>query len=132
MKIYNKEISQNKLTLAGSIVAVIIIVVLSLIILFRKPAQTLESATPTDQPSISTSTALVEKISLLIELPKDEEPTIATVVDPKLLQDQPFFIRAQVGDKVLIYEKAKKVILYDPIANRIREEAVMSLNNQRI
>lgn len=71
---------------------------------------------------------IIQKVSRLIEVPSDEVPTIATVVDPQRLKDQPFFSRAQVGDKVLIYEKAQKVILYDPVNDRIREETTLTSN----
>lgn len=58
--------------------------------------------------------ALVEQVSKLIDLPKDETPTVATVLDKEKLKDQPFFNNAQNGDKILIYTKAKKAIIYRP------------------
>lgn len=64
---------------------------------------------------------LIEEVGKLIELPKDEEPTIATVTDTEKLKDQPFFQKAKAGDKVLIYPKAQKSILYDPKNKRIVE-----------
>lgn len=64
---------------------------------------------------------LMEEVGKLINLPKDEEPTIATVTDVDKLKDQPFFKEAKVGDKVLIYPKAQKSILYDPKNKRIVE-----------
>lgn len=62
-----------------------------------------------DQP-----TALVAKVAGLIDLPKDETPTIATVQDETKLKDQAFFAQAQNGDKLLIYAQAKKAIIYRP------------------
>ena len=70
---------------------------------------------------------LVSAISKLIILPEDETPTIATVTDLEKLKDQPFFARAKVGDKVLIYATARKAILYDPAANKIIEVAPINL-----
>lgn len=63
------------------------------------------------------------KISKLIILPSDEEPTLATVSDPEKLRSQPFFANAKAGFKVLVYAKAQKAILYDPYSNRIVEVA---------
>lgn len=70
---------------------------------------------------------LIEEVSKLISLPQDEEPTIATVSDPKLLKDQAFFANAKTGDKVLIYTKAKKAILYDPVNKKIIEVAPLNI-----
>lgn len=63
--------------------------------------------------------ALVAEVGKLMELPLNEEPTIATVSDVEKLKDQPFFVSAQNGDKVLIYQKAKKAILYRPASKKI-------------
>lgn len=62
---------------------------------------------------------LVKQVGQLIDLPKDETPTVATVVDRDKLKDQPFFASAQNGDKILIYTKAKKAIVYRPKDNKL-------------
>ena len=67
--------------------------------------------------------ALVNAVGKVIVLPTDEVPTIATVTDLSKLAGQAFFANAKVGDKVLMYTKAQKAILYDPIANKIIELA---------
>ena len=71
--------------------------------------------------------SIVAKVGRLIVLPEGETPTIATVTDTKLLKDQPFFAKAQVGDKVLIYTTAKKAILYNPTSNKIVEVAPLNI-----
>lgn len=72
---------------------------------------------------------LITTVGKLIDLPTDEEPTIATVSDIEKLKDQPFFAKAKMGDKVLIYTNAKKAILYDPVANKIIEVAPVNIGN---
>jgi uncharacterized protein YneF (UPF0154 family) len=62
---------------------------------------------------------LTEKLGKLIVLPEDEEPTVATVLDKASLQDQPFFQKAENGDRVVIYTKAAQAILYRPSENKI-------------
>jgi uncharacterized protein YneF (UPF0154 family) len=62
---------------------------------------------------------LTEKLGKLIVLPEDEEPTVATVLDKAGLQDQPFFQKAENGDRVVIYTKAAQAILYRPSENKI-------------
>lgn len=74
--------------------------------------------------------AIISEVGKLMILPKDEDPTIATVSDPKILESQPFFSKAKKGDKVLIYTKAQKAILYDPVANKIINIAPINLGNQ--
>ena len=74
---------------------------------------------------------LVAEISQFLILPTDEEPTVATVSDLEKLKDQPFFVGAKAGDKVLIYANAKKAILYDPIARKIINVAPINIGNNR-
>jgi len=84
------------------------------------------------QPGLSQqdTKSLVAAVAQLIVLPEGEEPTIATVTDLEKLKDQPFFANAKIGDKVLIWSQAKKVILYDPVANKIVEVAPLNVSNQ--
>lgn len=63
--------------------------------------------------------ALVAQVSKLINLPGDETPTIATVLDKEKLKDQPFFAGAENGDKILIFTKAKKAVIFRPSQNRL-------------
>jgi hypothetical protein len=71
---------------------------------------------------------LVEKIAKVVELPQ-EVPTIATVSDASKLKDQQFFKKAQNGDKVLIYQNAKKAILYRPSTGKIVEFGPINLGS---
>lgn len=65
--------------------------------------------------------AIIRLVGQLIDLPQDEEPILATVTDVDQVKNQAFFAKAKNGDKVLIYNKAQKAILYDPVANKILE-----------
>jgi hypothetical protein len=76
--------------------------------------------------------ALVLKVGKLIALPTDESPTVATVTDASKVKDQPFFKNAKNEDKVLIYQKTAKAILYRPSENRIIEVGAVNINNQPI
>lgn len=58
-------------------------------------------------------------ISKFISLPADEEPSLATITDIEKLKDQPFFKGAKNGDKLIIYNKTAKAILYRPSENKI-------------
>lgn len=72
----------------------------------------------------------VAAVGKLMVLPADEEPTLATVSDPSKLEGQQFFTNAKAGDKMLIYTKLKKVILYSPEIGKIIEVGSLNLTNQ--
>jgi hypothetical protein len=73
--------------------------------------------------------AITKKIGKYMDLPSDETPTMATVSDREKLKDQPFFTKAQNGDKVLIYTQAQKAILYRPAENKVIEVTNLSAQN---
>lgn len=84
--------------------------------------------TPEDPQKVAEAEAqrLVAAVGKLMVLPSDEQPIIATVADPTKLQDQPFFANAKKGDKVLIYNIARKAVLYSEAENRIVDVAPLS------
>jgi hypothetical protein len=75
--------------------------------------------------------ALTSKISLVMELPKKEEPVLVTVLDTTKLKGQQFFANAKNGDKVLIYSKSNKAILYRPSTNKIIEVAPVQMGQEQ-
>lgn len=82
-----------------------------------------------DKPSATEETSdLVERVGRHLVLPQNETPTSATVSDLSKLQGQPFFAKAKVGDRVLIYTQSRKAILYDPVADKIVEVAPVTFN----
>lgn len=63
---------------------------------------------------------LLNKVGSLMQLPKNETPTIATVSDAaKAKKQSAFFANAENGDKVLMYVKSGQAILYRPSTNKI-------------
>lgn len=72
---------------------------------------------------------LIDTVGKLIVLPTGEAPTIATVSDVTKLANQPFFTHAQNGDQLLIYQQAKKAILYRPQLGKIIEVGPVTINN---
>ncbi|MCK5460123.1 LytR C-terminal domain-containing protein [Candidatus Parcubacteria bacterium] len=59
---------------------------------------------------------LLGKVRKLIILPEDKQPAISTIQDiGKLAEAQPFFEKAQNGDRVIIYED--RAIIYSPSKN---------------
>ena len=69
---------------------------------------------------------LVRHIGAHLDLP-DETPTLATVEDAGKLATQEFFSKAQNGDKVLLYAKAERAVLYRPSTQKIIEYSKIDL-----
>ncbi|MCC7436593.1 hypothetical protein IT402_01815 [Candidatus Nomurabacteria bacterium] len=104
---------------------VLVIILLALTFYFYKKSKT--SNPDLSQVEVQ---SLVDKVSRLALVPTDEMPTIATVSDPDALKNQPFFVGAKKGDKVLIYSNAKKAYLYDPVSDKIINIAPLNLEPQ--
>ncbi len=61
----------------------------------------------------------INTLSKFIVLPQDDAPVLAVVTDPSVLAKESFFKDAQVGDRVLIYPKNHKAILYRPSIGKV-------------
>ena len=82
------------------------------------------------QESAKVETERIKKqVAALIDVPTDEEPTIANVADANKAKEQSpeFFAKAENGDRLLMYPKAKKAILYRPSTNRIIEVSTLNI-----
>lgn len=71
---------------------------------------------------------LSKQVAKQTEVPTDETPNVATVTDVTALQDQAFFKLAQNGDKILIYEKKKIIVLYRPNEKKVIATAPVLYN----
>lgn len=75
-------------------------------------------------------TQTIAKLSSLIDLPSDEKPTVATVLDKEKLKDQAFFAKAENGDKLIVFAQNKKAILFRESSNKIIEFAQLVLESE--
>lgn len=71
---------------------------------------------------------LIAVVGKLIELPKDEIPTVATITDKEKLSAEPFFLLGANGDKLLAYNNAKLAVLYRPTTNKIINVAPITVD----
>jgi hypothetical protein len=109
----------------STILIVVLLLSFGLTFYFYKKYQTVQK-TLQKQLSPDDREKLIAQVGKLIELPK-EEPTVASISDKEKLKNQPFFQNASNGDKVLIFTKAKKAILYRPSINKIIEVSQINL-----
>ena len=73
---------------------------------------------------------LSQEIGQFMILPDGETPTLATVTDREKLAEQPFFQKAENGDKVLIYSQNGRAILYRPSQKKIVDVTSVNVNTQ--
>lgn len=64
---------------------------------------------------------LIAKVGKHALLPVNELPTIATISDTNKLPQQSFYKRAEKGDKLLLYTRARVAYLYRPKTDKIIE-----------
>lgn len=111
---------------------VIIIAVIPTIYFYTQNKNTTNKLNDLQNKSQTSATLdeVVKQVGKLVILPSGEQPTLATISDASKLQSQPFFANAANGDKVLVYNKAGKAILYRPSLNKIVEMAPLNPTNQ--
>lgn len=107
--------SKTNIIIAISVVTVLILA--GLAIFFFK--QYMDLRNNPNAVSQETTNRLVEKVSKLYDLPKDEQPTVAEVKDKDKLKEQAFFAKVENGDYILIYPKAKMAILFREKDNKL-------------
>lgn len=83
------------------------------------------------QPALSAEDKIkqiVNEIDKYVVLPSGETPTVATVSDPRVLKDQPFFAQAEIGDQILIFQTSKRAILWRPSIHKVVEVSALTLS----
>lgn len=78
------------------------------------------------------TTEIVAQLSKIMQVPS-EKPVIATVKDKDALKaQQTFFAQAENGDKLVVFQTARKAILYRPSSGKIIESGplLVSPENQ--
>jgi hypothetical protein len=63
--------------------------------------------------------AVAKRVAELVAVPDNESPTVITVANPQELRQWPLFRESQIGDKVLVYKKSGRIIVYNPTKDKI-------------
>lgn len=134
--------TKNSMSTAKIAIAVLLVASLAangfLLWQYQETQDELESANQTIElfktnPSAAEEAGVqeyIDQVSRVYDLPEDETPTIATVEDKSLLDDQPFFERAEDGDVALIYPEAQLAILYRPSSGVIVNISSLEIDEQ--
>jgi hypothetical protein len=106
------------------IVLVIIVILVAVSLYQIKQA----SLTP-EERQLKANIAMIEKVATLIMIP-DEEPIIATIAESeKFAQEQAFYQGTIDGDKLIIFAKSRRAIIYSPSRNIIVNSGPFVINN---
>jgi len=125
MNIESMKMPPKKMFVISGVIA-LVVCTSSLAVYFYLHARELEKR-PDKQNELIQQT--ISAVSKLIALPAGEQPTVATISDPEKLKSQPFFASSVIGDKVLVYQGAKKAILYRPSENKIMEVSSITISD---
>lgn len=111
--------------------AIILVVILAAtsFYFYKKASRANPNGDELTQAEVQSLVAEVSKIALV---PTGETPVVATVSDPEQLKNQPFFVDAKKGYKVLIYTSEKKAVLYDPVSKKIVNMAPLNMDSQKV
>lgn len=122
----------HKIKIIGIILVTITIVCIAISFQYSREIKKLKQASTNSSSVISPDEVkkTVEEVGKYIVLPENETPTMATVSDPSLLKDQPFFANAEAGDVVLIYSTSRKAILWRPSTKKIIDVSPINLPPQ--
>lgn len=115
----------NRITLIAGGVVIIAVVAIAAAGFFWMKWQAQSNPEKSAKDEVASVLTAVAKLMVLPE----EQPTVATVKDPEKLKDQIFFANAKTSDKVLIYSKARKAILYRPSEDKIIEVAPLNIGD---
>lgn len=119
-------LSKKKITNFVTIIVILVPIILSGYFYYQLNSVKNEASNVEQKEEVKD---LVNKVSRLYLVSTEEEPTVATVSDPAILKNQSFFTLSEKGDKVLIYNKLGKAILYRPSIDKIIEIAPIKNNS---
>ena len=81
-----------------------------------------QSLVPVDPAEVQ---GYLDVLQAIVLVPLDEAPTLATVMDVSKLTNEAFFMKAQVEDKLFVYQQAQLAILYRPSVQKIVNMATL-------
>lgn len=124
--------SDKKLKIAAGVVVILLVIIPAVLYTQRPKSDPLNDSNKvlgSNTISLDQVNEIVAKVAKIADIPS-ETPNVATVSDVSALRGQLFFSKAETGDKVLIFQNAKRAILYRPSTNRIIEYSTIVVNQE--
>lgn len=109
----------KQIVIGASVALLLLAAVTPALYFYRRYQQVQQQLSNSNEAAAAELQSVTEAVGELVHVPPDEEPTLATVTNKDQLQNQPFFVQSENGDKVLIYTQAKKVYLYRPSTGKL-------------
>ena len=126
-----KKSLAKRLGLSGAALFLLIVAIAAAAFFYTKYQDSQDKLKHPERLAAAQTQNLVQKVGEHVELPAGEQPTVATVSDVSKLSNQTFFSNAKNGDKVLIYSKSKKAVLYRPSEDKVINVAPLNVNNSQ-
>jgi len=121
--------NKSRKALIGAGIVFVVILIGFLTFQYINTRNELKKARDPQAAAKNEATELAKKIGKVAEVPTNERPDVSTVTDKQKLQSEVFFARVKNGDKVLIYTKSQRAVLYRPSTGKIIEFIPLSNNN---
>jgi hypothetical protein len=99
----------------GLLIAIIVLIVAIIAIV---TTVILKNNNDIPEANIAQTSGIQEKVAQHMMLP-DETAYVATLTDKDAVLDQPFYTNAQNGDRVLLFKKNKKAVIYRESEDKI-------------
>lgn len=120
----------RKVTIQSLLAIVFLLMLCSTIFFYIKYQEAQDVLSATSGSNAQEVAEVVRKVSRHIVLPENEQPTLATVSEVDKLRVQNFFLKAENGDKVLIYPQARKAYLYRPRTDKLIEVSPIAVGDE--
>lgn len=124
IKQIRKRFALYKIGFYGSVIIIFILAMLTIYSMYTNPLINIRVPFLIDEKTNlrKENEKMLAYVKTLIQVP-DEKPVFADVLTKEMIDSQPFFENAVIGDKLIIFYDSKKAILYSPKTKMIKELA---------
>lgn len=109
----------SKLIIISSLILLILLILTPALYFYYQYQQTKSLVNSLPQTYLDSPNAIINKVGQLIQLPFGETPQVVKITDANRAKQQPFLWKTKNGDILLLYQKAKLAILYDPVGDKV-------------